>query len=38
MGISLKGIKSVSFKSESGDIFSAVKKIGDYARAVKVIE
>ena len=38
MGISLKGIKSVSFKSESGDIFSAVKKIGDYGRAFKVIE
>ena len=38
MGVSLKGIKSVSFKSESGDIFSSVKKIEDYERTFKVIE
>ena len=38
MGASLKGIKSVSLKSESGDVFSAVKKIEDYERTFKVIE
>ena len=38
MGVSFKGIKSVSFKAERGDIFSASKKIRDYGRAFRAIE
>ena len=28
----------MSFKVETGDIFTAVKKIGDYGRAFKVVD
>ena len=34
----IKGYQECNFKVETGDIFTAVKKIGDYGRAFKVVD
>ena len=34
----VKGYQECIFKVETGDIFTAVKKIGDYGRAFKVVD
>lgn len=34
----VKGYHECLFKVETGDIFTAVKKIGDYGRALKVVD
>lgn len=34
----VKGYQDCCFKVEKGEIFTAVKKIGDYGRAFKVID
>lgn len=34
----VKGYKKCLFKVETGDTFTAVKKIGDYGRAFKVVD
>ena len=34
----VKGYQECMFKVETGDIFTAVKKIGDYGRAFKVVD
>lgn len=34
----VKGYQDCCFKVEKGEIFTAVKKIGDYRRAFKVID
>ena len=33
-----QGYQECIFKVETGDIFTAVKKIGDYGRAFKVVD
>lgn len=34
----VKGYQDCHFKVEKGEIFTAVKKIGDYGRAFKVVD
>ena len=34
---SVKGYQDCAFKVEKGEIFTAVKKIGDYGRAFKIV-